>query len=328
MFELHWGLPVIGYLFLAGVGAGAYTVSASVLLRGGGGGFSGDHYNIARYGALLAPIPLIAGTGMLILELGTFQAALAQGDIGLFFRWIRLFMTVNLSPMSIGSWMLGICILASIVYAYTFIGKESAAGDDKNGLRQGMAWIGVPLGIAVAVYTGVLLGAMPSRPFWNTPVLGMLFLVSALSTGVAGILLLRAMFAEHREAPAADTGGENRATYILASSDAMLIGFELLVIVLLIMFAHLTIGNQAQAMSVILPGGALATLFWGGVVAVGLVFPVLIELRYVIPTLLYHEPYAMPRGVEMAVCAVILLGGFILRYVVVVAGQVTGPLGI
>ena len=39
--ELLWGLPVIGYLFLAGVGAGALTVSASVLLRGGGGGFGG-----------------------------------------------------------------------------------------------------------------------------------------------------------------------------------------------------------------------------------------------------------------------------------------------
>ena len=34
--ELFWGLPVIFYLFLAGVGAGALTVSSSVLLRGGG----------------------------------------------------------------------------------------------------------------------------------------------------------------------------------------------------------------------------------------------------------------------------------------------------
>ncbi len=333
MYELHWGLPVIGYLFLAGVGAGAYTVSASVLLRGGGGGFSGDHFNIARYGALLAPIPLIAGTGMIILELGTFQVAMAQGDIGLFFRWINLFLTINMSPMSLGSWILGVCILASVAYAYTFLGKDSADGDDKDGLRQGLAWVGVPLGIAVAVYTGILLGAMPARPFWNTPILAMLFLISALSTGVAGILLLRALFSQHHVAPArevADAGGvsANRATYILASSDAMLIGFEILVIALLVIFAHLTIGNQAQAMSIILPGGALATLFWGGVVAVGLVFPVLIELRYVIPTLLYQQPYEMPRGVEMAVCMVILLGGFMLRYVVVVAGQLTGPMGI
>ena len=35
--ELFWGVPVILYLFLAGMGAGATTVSASMLLRGGGG---------------------------------------------------------------------------------------------------------------------------------------------------------------------------------------------------------------------------------------------------------------------------------------------------
>ncbi|NQV44828.1 MAG: polysulfide reductase NrfD [Rhodospirillales bacterium] len=333
MQELHWGLPVIGYLFLAGVGAGAYTVSSSVLLRGGGGGFRGDHFNIARYGALLAPIPLIAGTGMIIFELGTFKAAIEQGDIGLFFQWINLFLTINMSPMSIGSWVLGLCIVASLVYAYTFLVEGSAPGDEKAGLREGLAWVGVPLGISVAIYTGVMLGAMPARPFWNSPVLAFLFLISSLSTGVAGILLVRAMFGTPRAAPTEGLSGsdgksENRATYLLASSDVMLIGFEALAIFLFIMFAHLTIGNPAYAVSIILPGGGLATIFWVGVVAVGLVLPALIELRYVIPTLLHHQPYAMPRGTEIFVCTLVLLGGFILRYVVVLAGQMTGPVGI
>lgn len=332
MFDVTWGLPVIGYLFLAGMGAGAYTVSASVLLRGSGG-FSNEHFNIAKYGALLAPIPLIVGTGMIIFELGTFQAAVEQGDFGLFFRWIRLFMTINMSPMSIGSWVLGICIIASIVYAYTFLGEQRAPGDDVNGLRRALAWIGVPLGISVALYTGVMLGAMPARPFWNTPILAMLFTLSSLSTGVAGILLLRALLGEGhgtqtgKKPTDADTSA-TRATYLLASSDVVLIGFEVLVVFSFIVFAHLTIGNAAQAMSVILPGGSLATLFWIGVVLIGLILPVLIEMRYVIPTLLYQKPFEMPRGIEMAVCAIILIGGFMLRYVVVVAGQITGPMGI
>lgn len=333
MQELDWGLPVIGYLFLAGVGAGAYTVSSSILLRGGGGGFRGDYFSVARYGALLAPLPMMVGTGMIILELGTFQAALAQGDIGLFFKWINLFLTINMSPMSIGSWVLGVCILASLVYAYTFLGNDAAPEDDNQALRRKLAWLGVPLGISVAIYTGVMLGAMPSRPFWNSPVLALLFLMSALSTGVAGILLLRVMFDKHSDGSPdplhnQEDGGPNRTAYLLASSDVLLIGFEILAIFLFVMFAHLTVGNPAHAVSVILPGGALATMFWGGVVAIGLLLPVLIELRYVIPTLLYHRPYAMPRGMEFAVCAVVLLGGFLLRYVVVVAGQVTGPVGI
>ena len=71
---LEWGIPVIGYLFLAGVGAGALTVSSSVLLRGGGGEFGGRHYDIARYGAFIAPIPVMVGSLMLVFELGSFQA--------------------------------------------------------------------------------------------------------------------------------------------------------------------------------------------------------------------------------------------------------------
>ncbi len=234
--------------------------------------------------------------------------------------------------MSIGSWILALCILFSLGYAYTFLGRGDEADERTVNLRRGLAWIGVPLGIAVAVYTGVLLGAMPARPFWNTPVLAVLFLMSSLSTGVAAILLLRAIFGgdgSHAAGAAAEGGGQfAKSAYLLAASDTLLIGFEVLVIALFILFALLTVGNVAHALAVILPGGQLAGLFWVGVVLIGLILPVLVELRYVIPTLLHHRPFTMPRNVEIMVCLVVLIGGFMLRYVVVVAGQVTGPVGI
>lgn len=331
MMELNWGLPVIGYLFLAGVGAGALTVSSSVLLRGGGGGFGGEHLKIARYGALIAPPLLIVGTFLILFELGSFQAGFEHGEIGKFFRWINLFRTINLSPMSIGSWLLALCILASLGYAYTFLANGGVTDERTESRRRTLAWITVPLGIGVALYTGVLLGAMPARPFWNSPVLALLFLMSALSTGVAAILLLRAILDGSSYAsasPSGDGGHIDQSSYLLAASDVLLIGFEVLAIFLFIMFAQLTIGSPAKAMAVIMPGGALAGLFWVGVVLVGLILPVLVELKYVIPTLLHHRQFAMPRNMEIGVCLVVLIGGFVLRYVVVVAGQVTGPVGI
>jgi formate-dependent nitrite reductase membrane component NrfD len=314
--HLLWGLPVIGYLFLAGLGAGAYTVSGSVLLRS-----SGDHdiqhFKLARYGALLAPIPVILGTGLIILELGSFEA-------GNYFRFINLFLTINLSPMSIGSWLLGIFILASLAYAYTFWAADAHPGDKWDSLRRNLAWAGVPLGIGVAVYTGILLGAMPARPFWNSPILALLFLVSALSTGVAAILLMRALFGSQED----ETEEDNYGNYMLVASDIVLIGFELLTIFLFVLFAHLTVGNVKEAVSVILVSGDLATFFWLGVVVIGLLLPVLVELKYVIPKLLYQRAYSAPRAVEIVVPAIVLLGGFLLRYVVVVAGQITGPVGL
>ncbi|MFQ5993766.1 MAG: NrfD/PsrC family molybdoenzyme membrane anchor subunit [Acidiferrobacterales bacterium] len=317
--ELYWGFPVILYLFLAGVGAGALTVSASVFLRGGGGAFGGSHFSVGRYGAFIAPLPVMIGCGLLVFELGSFQA----GD---WFKWLNLYKTITLSPMSIGTWLLTVFILTSLAYAYTFMRPDAAPGDEHDKLRKALAWINVPLGIGVAVYTGVLLGAMPSRPFWNSPIIAMLFLLSALSTGVAVLLLVRAL--TQRQETEAAASAYNDSAYLLTASDVLLIGFELLVVFLFLMFAHLTVGNVRDAVAVVLPGGSMAPLFWIGFVVVGLLVPVLIELFYVIPKLLYQQAFTLPRGVEIAVPVIVLTGGFLLRYVVVVAGQITGPVGI
>ena len=315
---LNWGLPVIAYLYLAGLGAGALTVSASVLLRGGGGGFGGSHVAVARYGAFLAPVPVIVGCGLLILELGSFQT-------GHWFKWLNLYKVINLSPMSIGTWLLTLFIGVSILYAYTFLPNAPGLRGMQDGLRKALAWVGVPTGIAVAVYTGVLLGAMPARPFWNSPILALLFLISSLSTGIAVIMLARAVL--HK--PGGEVEAQHHESgYLLTASDVLLIGFELMAIFLFLMFAHLTVGDVKHAVSVILFGGGLALMFWFWVVLIGLVVPALVELFYVVPRLLYHRQFAVPRGIEFVVPVAILVGGFMLRYVVVVAGQITGPVGI
>jgi formate-dependent nitrite reductase membrane component NrfD len=229
--------------------------------------------------------------------------------------------------MSIGTWLLTVFIAVSIPYAYTFWSRDAAPGDRYDALRKTLAWISVPLGVAVAVYTGILLGAMPSRPFWNSPILALLFLMSSLSTGVAAIVLVRAILHRRRFDTEAEAEYHNSG-YLLTASDTLLIGFELMVIFLFIMFAYLTVGRVQEAMSVILLGGSLAPLFWLGVVVIGLAIPVAIELVYVLPRLLYHKVYVAPFGVELAVPVAVLIGGFLLRYVVVVAGQITGPIGI
>ncbi|MEE9532926.1 MAG: NrfD/PsrC family molybdoenzyme membrane anchor subunit [Acidimicrobiia bacterium] len=317
--ELTWGMPVILYLFLAGLGAGIVTVSSSVLLRGGGGGFGGGHFTLARYGALIGPIPVIVGTGFIVLELGRP------------FRALNLFKVINLSPMSVGSWLLLLFIFLSIFYALaflpTFMPQFERLSNRLDPVRKALAWVNVPLGISVAVYTGILLGAMPSRPLWNSPILALLFMISALSTGVATIILVRTIF--HRKG--SDSAVEQQfhdSAYLLTATDVMLIGFELMVIFLFVMFAHLTIGNVKYAVSVILPGGEMALIFWVGVVLVGLLMPALVELVYVVPKLLYHRDYAAPKGVEIVVSTAVLIGGFMLRYVIVIAGQITGPKGL
>ncbi len=313
---LTWGYPVILYLFLAGMGAGAVTVSSSMLLRGGRGA-TDVHHEIARDGALLGPLPLILGVALIVLELGSFHA-------GHYLRFINLFLVINLSPMSLGSWLLLAFIVSSCLYAYTFVPSLPMIFGDRIAWRRGLAWANIPLGLGVAVYTGVLLGAMPARPFWNSPILALLFLISALSTGVALIVLTRALIprANAQRRQVADQSG-----YLLAAADTMLVGFEILSIFLFLMFAYLTVGDVRVAVATILPGGPLAATFWIGVVLIGLVLPGLCELYFVAPKLLYQRDYAGSRAFEIAIATAVILGGFLLRYVVVIAGQITGPVG-
>ncbi len=314
--HLTWGLPVILYLFLAGLGAGTVAVSASVLLRGGGGGFAGRHHTIAQYGALIGPIPVMLGTFLIIFELGRP------------FRFMNLLKVVNLSPMNIGSWLLMLFITVSIVYALVFLPWPEAIRNRVEFLKRPLAWACVPLGIGVAVYTGIMLGAMPSRPFWNSPILALIFLISSLSTGVATLILAQTLM---ERVPADDANAKkqfHQSAYLLTASDVLLIALELMAIFLFVLFAHLTVGDVKYAASVILPGGDLASLFWVWVVLVGLLIPGIIEMAFVVPRLLYHREYKAPRFIEIVVPVAILVGGFMLRYVVVVAGQVTGPVGL
>jgi len=308
MHEINWGLPVILYLFLAGLGAGAVTVSGSVLLRKGG--FGSSRFAVARCGALIGPIPAMLGTFLIVFELGQPLRAL------------NLFKVINLSPMSIGSWLLASFIVFSLLYAATFLPPWAGPGDRLARIRRILAWICVPSGISVAIYTGIMLGAMPARPFWNSPILAGLFLLSALSSGVAAILLMGAFFRRKSADPAVRDDHDN-SSYLLTASDALLLGGELIIIFLFLLFAHLTIGDVRYAVATILPGGQLAMPFWVLVVGLGVFIPFIIEIIEIRPRLLNGGVFKSGITNEIVVPILILTGGFALRYIVVVAGQIS-----
>jgi formate-dependent nitrite reductase membrane component NrfD len=315
--QLWWHQHVIWYLYLAGLGAGAVTVSASVLLRGGDLGTG--NFNMARYGALIGPFPVIIGTAALVFELGRP------------FRALNLFKVINLSPMSIGSWFLLLFIILSLIYALSFLPTFAPRFERLNiqstRVRRALSWLMVPLGIGVAVYTGVLLGAMPARPLWNSPILAFMFVISALSTGVALVILASALGHKKSSAPQAERQYLD-SSYTLTATDTIFVGIELLIVFLFIMYAHLTIGNVKYAVAIVLPGGEMAVAFWLWVVVIGLVIPGLVELYYVVPKLIYGMDFRIPRSVEIGVAVAVLVGGYMLRYVIVVAGQMTGPVGL
>src|SRR5437764_12928217 len=66
--------------------------------------------------------------------------------------------------------------------------------------RGWLAAAGFPLSLAVAIYTGVLLGAVQARPLWNTNLVAQMFLFSAISTGCARLIVVLGLGRTQREA--------------------------------------------------------------------------------------------------------------------------------
>ncbi len=121
----------------------------------------------------------------------------------------RLYTTFQItSPMSWGSWILllvypaltGECA-GSPARGDSGVGQavsqSSLRGATSFWRARGMVVaIGIAnvlVGIALGIYTGILLGTLGARPLWNSALLGPLFLFSGLSTAAAllhGILVL------------------------------------------------------------------------------------------------------------------------------------------
>jgi formate-dependent nitrite reductase membrane component NrfD len=327
--QLMWSWPVYWYLFLAGTGSGAIAVSAFIYLRGPGGNFGEGYFTLAKYGALIGPLPVIIGTGFLIFELGRpFRAF----NIMTSNFWYTAF---NPSPMNYGGWLLLLVGLVCVLYAMTFFDWKKympKAGGDllvrwSDGLRRPLAGASAPLAIATAIYTAMLLGAMPSRPLWNSPVLWSLFTVSALSSGIAAILLVNRIF--HR--PKGDSKKEDQFHnngYWLTMADMILIIMELVVIALFFMFAYVTVQDASHAIKILLPGGEMAPLFWTYVIFIGLLIPLVFESFFVLLTQYKGGHFRVPYVFEIALPLAVILGGFMMRYVIVVGGQLTGPIGL
>lgn len=341
MKTIEWQYLIVTYLFLGGLSAGLYFVSGlAELFRTED---DSPQAEIARLGALLAPWPVMIGSTLLVFDLGRWYRFY---KLFLHFRWE--------SPMSIGSWLLAFFICASLLYAYGWVpGRRReeffeslpervrflrAFNRDVSGLRRPLAIAGLPLSIGVAIYTGVLLGAVQSRPFWNTNLVAQLFLFSAFSAGCALLLLVLALRPHRREMY------DFRSVYLL---DISFLTLEFFIVLPYIIHGELSVQAVRESVRLIL-GGPFTVAFWVFFMGLGLVLPWMIEVVEVLPLLLARaqivprmaagspapalkdtvEPVPARKPHFSRVWAItasvlVLMGGVLLRYIFVFAGQMS-----
>ena len=150
------------------------------------------------------------------------------------------------------------------------------------------------LAFLTAVYTGLLLGASPI-PFWNTPILPVLFLVSCVSTGIAAIVLTTVHILGLNIYP--------EIAFFLLQTDGFIIVLEMILLALYLYGMNLETAAKTSVSTII--RGRLAGSFWIGLVGFGLLVPLISE-------------WAGSWTLLPTVCT--LAGGYLLRSIVVSAG--------
>jgi formate-dependent nitrite reductase membrane component NrfD len=277
----HWYWWIIAYFFLGGIAAGAFLIASTVDLFA-----DAENRPVVRVGYLLAA-PLAAICGLFLAV-----------DLGQPLRFWHMLVNVTTmqpafkywSPMSYGSWILtGFGLCAGM--AFLLVAAEWRGLGWARRLSKIPAALGLIFAILLVSYTGVLLNATNQRVWGDNVILGALFAASGTSTGIATIALILSLW----------RGRSERIITRLEHADIFTIVVELILLIALV-----AILATAGAGGVLI-AGRLAPLLYGGVLVVGLL----------IPLGLYLRPRFLGHATPIVASVLALIGGFILRAVII-----------
>lgn len=278
-----WGLEIVLYLFLAGLGAGAYATSVVLAHR------KQPVPKTLRAARSLAPAVVAVGLVLLMID----AKAGFQNPARFFY------LITNLQSVMVwGVIILGVFMVISIIgLVLDFMKKKVPLALEICGLLASLA---------TAAYTGVLLGVVETFPLWHTPILPVLFVVSAAATGLAATLLLGNCFSDER-------------AMVQPELSRTRVALPAVEIVLVLLLLTTTQGAEAGVLSAgQLIGGSYAVAFWLGLVIIGLVVPLAANALNLL------KKGKAPHALELVAELCVLIGGFLLRYLVVFAAV---PLG-
>ncbi len=281
--EQALGLPIAIYFYMTGLSAGSFLLSTMAY------GFGMAKFKpLGKTGVVLAVLLLAVAPVNLIIDLGQPL------------RFWHLFPYLNFrSPITWGSFLLLAYPINCLIYGF-FMFKGNAKLTKRFGL------IGIPLAMSVHGYTGFILALGKAYALWNTALMPLYFLMSAMVSGIAlMVLVVMIRSVVHRDKVDHDltiTLGKMLAYTILV--DLFFVLSDILVL--------LTADTEARESALLLLQGSFRPYFVGVELILGSLIPVVLLL----------VPPTGRRLVPVAVASVLaMVGVFAMRYVMVIGGQ-------
>jgi tetrathionate reductase subunit C len=289
-FVIPIGYLIAIYFYITGLHMGFYTTSVVATLLG-----KQEWKPIGKIGAVGALIVLAVAPIFLLVDLTQI------------FRFWHLFPYINLrSPITWGTFFLTAYPPIGLIYTwYVFRGNY----------RLAKIWglCGFPVAVSVHGYTGFILALGAGRAIWNTSLNPILFLVSAMVSGLALIIIIINIryyyFAKNEDA-------EQKTADLRIINTLVRMLFIFIIIELFLMGCDLAVLANSKAEEYatyqLLTQGSWAPLFLGVELTLGGVIPlILLSIKRI-------RLHPVGQGVA---CFFILCGILAMRIIIVVGGQ-------
>jgi tetrathionate reductase subunit C len=290
--DIYLATNIAIYFFLTGISAASFIISTLAYV------FGIERFKAAgKIGAVVAPIALIISPLFLVYDL--LQPS----------RFLHLMYMFNYrSPVSWGSFLLTIYPINCLIYLF-YIWKENRPRIKFYG------YLGIPLAIAVHGYTGFILALAKGIALWNTPLMPIYFLISAMVSGTALLIIIAVLKETFLENNAAINRFfpkvEKEVIWELGRLLAVFIAVDLFVAFSDVVMLYYTTPENSIVAKVIMEG-PFSNMFLMMEIGLGMVLPFIVLL---IPGL--NKSYT----VLTVMSVLVLVGIWAMRYVTVVAGQ-------
>lgn len=299
--RIPWGIWEAAYIFCTGLSAGSFVISTLGLF-----GFK-EFKAISRIAVVQALILLMIAPVFLFLAMGHP------------WRFYLIYLSPN--PTSVITWGAFLVLIYPVICAiygfyqmrrnFTKLTEIQIAKDEKRARFFG--FLGIPAAIFVHGYTGVLLGFIKARALWYTSLMPVLFLTSAIVSGIALLIVILSILNVY-------TNIKSDKVLITHMSKLLLVFIvvDLFFLVAEVLTGLYGGGEHARAWMVLITG-SYAWLFLGVEIFLGVFIPI------------YLLVFIKRTSAVVVASVLVVIGVFAMRCNIVMGGQVIqaygGPLG-
>ncbi len=280
---IPWGLPIVLTIYLIGLSAGSLILSSLTYV------FGREEYRpIARMAVFLAIVLIFGAMLSIAIDLGRPEK---------FWRLFMFFYMNNMASMfAINGILYGGYFVISLLYlGIIFAGNRR--------LSRIMGMVAVGWAVLVHMGTGAIFGFIAAREAWFSPVRPLEFLVAALTSGVALLIVAVVLTLKF--------SGRELKKEMVFSLGRLLVVFIVILLSLVIVDKLTHLYPPSREAVIYMLTGHFSWIFWGLQIGLGAVIPLAILFNPRLNTAV--------RWVALAAASVVV-GVFFERYYLVIPG--------